>query len=42
MSRFGSDLSLIRGGLTLLVSNSVWCGIIKNFCEINTEEKQSR
>lgn len=40
MSRFGSDLSLIRGGLTLLVSNSVWCGI--NFFEINTEEKQSR
>ena len=42
MSRFGSDLSLIRGGLTLLVSNFVWCRIIKNFCEINTEEKQSR
>ena len=40
MSRFGSDLSLIRGGLTLLVSNSVWCGI--NFFEINTKEKQSR
>ena len=40
MSRFGSDLSLIRGSLTLLVSNSVWCVI--NFFEINTEEKQSR
>ena len=40
MSCFGIDMSVIRDGLTLLVSNFVLSGI--NFFEVNTEEKQSR